>query len=90
MVRQFFPLSFRETEILSTTETTAHTLAFAFALLALYPKIQDELYEDVMNALPEIGEPVRLAPFVFVIRKLTTRIPQSYEDYSKLVRHSVA
>ncbi|KAK7682022.1 hypothetical protein QCA50_014986 [Cerrena zonata] len=33
-------------------ETTAHTLTFAFALLALYPDEQERLYEEIVKYLP--------------------------------------
>ncbi|KAG2128701.1 cytochrome P450 [Suillus clintonianus] len=34
-------------------ETTAHTFAFAFALLALYPDKQEELYQHIKRVLPD-------------------------------------
>jgi len=34
-------------------ETTAHTLAFTFGLLALYPEVQEELYQQVKSVVPE-------------------------------------
>jgi len=34
-------------------ETTAHSLAFAFALLALYPNKQEELYQHIKQILPD-------------------------------------
>ncbi|KIM80206.1 hypothetical protein PILCRDRAFT_790075, partial [Piloderma croceum F 1598] len=46
-------------------ETTAHTLAFAFAMLALYPDEQEKLYEHVKNVLPVDRPPVlRLFPSI--------------------------
>ncbi|EMD41758.1 hypothetical protein CERSUDRAFT_147048 [Gelatoporia subvermispora B] len=38
-------------------ETTAYTLAFALALLALYPEEQDKLYQHIRAALPKGGSP---------------------------------
>jgi cytochrome P450 len=41
-------------------ETTAHTLAFAIALLALYPDVQEKLYRHVKeNVADPSGTPVR-------------------------------
>ncbi|KZV92266.1 cytochrome P450 [Exidia glandulosa HHB12029] len=34
-------------------ETSAHTLTFAFALLALHPEVQDKLYEEAKRLWPE-------------------------------------
>ena len=39
-------------------QTTAHTLVFAFALLALYPDEQDRLYQEVIKYLPTNEPPV--------------------------------
>ncbi|KAJ3484838.1 hypothetical protein NLI96_g5368 [Meripilus lineatus] len=39
--------------LLAGHETTAHTLCFAFALLALYPKEQEKLYEEIKTVLPD-------------------------------------
>lgn len=38
--------------LLAGHDTTAHTLAFTFGLLALYPEIQDELYRSIVEVLP--------------------------------------
>ncbi|KAJ2913373.1 hypothetical protein MD484_g7050, partial [Candolleomyces efflorescens] len=38
-------------------ETSAHTLCFALALLAMYPDEQTALYEHVKSVLPETGVP---------------------------------
>ena len=38
--------------LLAGHDTTAHTLAFTFGLLGLYPEIQQELYESITNVLP--------------------------------------
>ncbi|OCH96535.1 cytochrome P450 [Obba rivulosa] len=38
--------------------TTAYTLAFALALLALYPDEQEQLYQHIRAALPTGGNPV--------------------------------
>ncbi|KZV78423.1 cytochrome P450 [Exidia glandulosa HHB12029] len=34
-------------------ETSAHTLTFAFALLALHPEVQDKLYDEAKRLWPE-------------------------------------
>ncbi|KAF8903954.1 cytochrome P450 [Gymnopilus junonius] len=39
--------------LLAGHETTAHTLCFAFALLALHPEEQDKLFEQIKSLLPE-------------------------------------
>ncbi|KAI0703435.1 cytochrome P450 [Cytidiella melzeri] len=38
--------------LLAGHETTAHTLCFVFALLALHPEVQEELYEHVKSVVP--------------------------------------
>lgn len=38
-------------------ETTAHTLAFAFAYLALYPEEQEKVYQQIKTVLPNGGSP---------------------------------
>ncbi len=39
-------------------ETSAHSLAFAFAYLALYPRTQQWLREEVMEVMPDGHAPV--------------------------------
>ncbi|EFI27131.1 614/534 cytochrome P450 [Coprinopsis cinerea okayama7 len=58
------------TEILGNTfifliaghETTAHTLCFAFALLALYPDEQEKLYKHIKSVLTDDEPPVTGIP----------------------------
>jgi cytochrome P450 len=38
-------------------QTTAHTLCFTFALLALYPDEQEKLYQHIKKTIPEGEEP---------------------------------
>ena len=38
--------------LLAGHDTTAHTLAFTFGLLALYPEIQQELHRSILEVLP--------------------------------------
>lgn len=39
-------------------KTTAHTLCFTFALLALYPDEQEKLYEHIKSILVDGADPV--------------------------------
>lgn len=39
-------------------KTTAHTLCFAFALLALYHEEQETLYQHIKSVLPGDKQPV--------------------------------
>jgi cytochrome P450 len=41
------------------SQTTAHTLSFAFALLALHPEKQEEMYQHIKRVLPDGRIPVR-------------------------------
>jgi len=41
-------------------QTTAHTLCFTFALLALYPKIQEQLLEHIHGVVAVGTQPVSL------------------------------
>ncbi|KAF5321118.1 hypothetical protein D9619_001344 [Psilocybe cf. subviscida] len=43
--------------LLAGHETTAHTLCFTFALLALYPDEQEKLYQHIKKTIPEGEEP---------------------------------
>ncbi|EJD35640.1 614/534 cytochrome P450 [Auricularia subglabra TFB-10046 SS5] len=43
--------------LLAGHETTAHTLAFAFGLLALHPEEQDKLYEEIIGITPDLRIP---------------------------------
>ncbi len=48
----------------SFLQTTAHTLCFTFALLALYPDEQEHLYQHVKGAMSSLdGMPVSLGNF---------------------------
>lgn len=40
-------------------QTTAHTLGFAFGLLALHPDEQEKLYQHILSVLPDGRLPVR-------------------------------
>lgn len=46
------------------SETSAHTLSFAIALLALYPNVQRKVYEEVVRMWPN-GPPAMNASLVF-------------------------
>lgn len=39
-------------------QTTAHTLAFTFGLLALYPDEQERLFEHIKSVIPNGSRPV--------------------------------
>jgi len=47
-----------------SSQTTAHSLAFAFALLALYPDKQEELYQHIKRVLPDGRMPVRIPRYM--------------------------
>ena len=50
------------TRRLRLLQTIAHTLCFAFALLALYPDKQEKVYEEIKAVSGEIGSvPVRIS-----------------------------
>ena len=43
----------------SSLQSTAHTLCFSFALLALYPGEQERLYQHIKEVMPSLnGMPV--------------------------------
>jgi len=44
--------------LLAGHESTAHTLCFALALLALYPDEQERVYRDILKAIPGDRDPV--------------------------------
>lgn len=46
--------------LLAGHETSGHTLAFVFALLALHPEEQQKLHDHVVSVLPDGQEPVSL------------------------------
>jgi len=54
-------------------KSTAHTLGFAFGLLALYPEEQDTLYKHICTALPDGRSPVRSIYDVIYFGILTLR-----------------
>jgi len=45
--------------LFSFEQTTAHSLGFAFALLALHQDEQEKLYEHIKSVIPEGKTPVR-------------------------------
>ncbi|KAG1736097.1 cytochrome P450 [Suillus paluster] len=63
--------------LLAGHETTAHTLAFAFGLLALYPEKQEELYQHIKRVLPDGRLPSGLQCF-----------RQTYDDMPSLAYSS--
>jgi hypothetical protein len=53
-------------------QTTAHTLCFAFALLALYPDEQERLYQHIKGIMADLdGMPVRPIISGLKLTKLT-------------------
>lgn len=42
--------------LLAGHDTTAHTLAFTFGLLALYPEIQEQTFKSIKEVLPNISD----------------------------------
>ena len=71
----------------SSLQTTAHTLCFSFALLALYPDEQERLYQHIKGIMSNLnGMPVGLRN-LNSYRELTFQ--QTYEDMSRFT-HSLA
>ena len=56
----------------SALQTTAHTLCFAFGLLALYPDEQERLYQNIKGVMSLDGMPVG------------TRNPNSYRELTSM------
>ena len=63
----------------SSCQTTAHTLAFSFILLALYPEIQESLYQHCKSVLGEDDIPVSTLPTLMVC-KLLKLSEQKYDN----------
>ncbi|KAJ3991355.1 family 614/534 cytochrome P450 [Lentinula boryana] len=57
-------------------ETTAHTLCFTFAMLALYPDQQEILYQHIKSILADGRLPVRFAQTPLDFTLLTAKISQ--------------
>jgi hypothetical protein len=54
-----FPSSFHVVPAIQLLQTTAHTLCFSFALLALYPGEQEFLYQNIKGVMSNLnGTPV--------------------------------
>ena len=45
-------------------QTTAHTLCFSFAMLALYPEEQEKLFGYIKSIIPDGQKPVRTNPLI--------------------------
>ena len=68
----------------SSLQTTAHTLCFSFALLALYPDEQERLYQHIKGIMSNLnGIPVGFRN-LNLYRELTFQ--QTYEDMSRFTR----
>jgi cytochrome P450 len=71
----------------SSPQTTAHTLCFTFALLALYPYEQERLYQHIKGVMSSLnGMPVG-SMNSNLYRELITL--KAYEDMSRFT-HSLA
>jgi cytochrome P450 len=53
-------------------QTTAHTLSFTFALLALYPEVQEKLLKHIKSVVPDGRRPVSPVQELLVCCMLTT------------------
>ncbi|KAJ6570505.1 cytochrome P450 [Mycena vulgaris] len=62
--------------LLAGHETSSHVLSFAIALLALYPDVQQKIYEETLGIWPE-GRP-------------TTVSPSSYKECMPHLRYTLA
>jgi len=62
--------------LLAGHETSAHSLSFAVALLALYPEVQQKIFEEAMGIWPD-GCP-------------TTASPSSYKEYMPKLEYTLA
>lgn len=47
-------------------ETTAFTLSFVVALLAVYPEVQQRIYEEAVALWPDSTLPITVAVFISV------------------------
>ncbi len=66
-------------------QTTAHTLCFAFALLALHPDEQERLYEEIEGITADRnGMPV--GHYCSFSIHGGADVPQTYEDMSRFTR----
>ncbi|KAJ7918480.1 cytochrome P450 [Mycena leptocephala] len=64
------------TFLLAGHETSAHSLSFAIALLALHPEVQQKVYEETLSIWPD-GCP-------------TTASPSSYKEYMPKLQYTLA
>ncbi|KAJ6472655.1 cytochrome P450 [Mycena vulgaris] len=64
------------TFLLAGHETSAHSLTFAIGLLALYPDVQQKIYEETLRVWPN-GCP-------------TTATPSSYKEYMPKLQYTLA
>jgi cytochrome P450 len=66
-MRWDLPLLSAELFQTSSLQTTAHTLCFSFALLALYPDEQERLYQHIKGVMSSLdGMPVSSRNLKFV------------------------
>ena len=69
--------------VTSRTETTAHTVAAALALLALHEDEQEKAVKSILEALPDGQDPVRLQNLLCDPAILSASC-QTFDDFSKL------
>ncbi|KAF8889572.1 cytochrome P450 [Infundibulicybe gibba] len=75
------------TFLLAGHETSAHSLCFAIALLALHPEVQDKVYEEVMRVWPPDSAPL-VRPLAH--RRSTTDHLQGYKDSKTQLEYTAA
>ena len=70
----------------SFLQTTAHTLCFTFALLALYPDEQERLYQHIKGVMSSLnGAPVSFM-IVYSYGELTLRVDlRRYESFYAII-----
>lgn len=72
----------------NSLQTTAHTLCFTFALLALYPDEQERLYQHIKGVMSSLnGMPVGYINLNLYREPMIS--PQAYEDMNRFT-HSLA
>ncbi|KAL0581786.1 hypothetical protein V5O48_000263 [Marasmius crinis-equi] len=65
-------------------ETAAHTLCFAFMLLALHQEEQDALYQEVRTLLPDGKDPVRSLLSIEAAPSLKSRSALNQQTYEEM------
>jgi len=55
-----------EARLIKLLQTTAHTLSFTLGLLALYPDIQEKLFNHIKQIIPDGRRPVSATAYIEV------------------------